>query len=166
MRRVALVFGYGQKHDGKIDEQTRDRCEAGAKLYRQGKVEKIYLTVSASKAGIAMASGMRKHLVSQGVNDQDIVEERRGGNTAGEMIVFLSLVPLETGVVFVSTWYHLPRIFWLALWRISCRRFRLKAAWRHAHFRADVIVEFAKIANAFLQPKSSAKVLQNRPASP
>ena len=106
-----------------------------------------------------MASAMRDFLVEQKVCENDIVVERRGGNTAGEMDVFLALVPTAAKVVFVSTWYHIPRILWLALWRVRLTRFALGVAWQHAHFKADVLIEFAKLANAVLRPRSSAKVL-------
>lgn len=111
-----------------------------------------------------MASVMREFLVEQGVNENDIVMERRGGNTAGEIDVFLSIIPDGTKVVFVSTWYHIPRILWLALWRIKPTHFALGVAWQHAHFKADVLVEFPKFANAILRPRSSAKVLSVAPS--
>ncbi len=161
--RTALVFGYGQKRDGSIDEQTQNRCEKAVQLYRQGKIQKIYLTVSASKNGVSMAEAMRDFLVCQGVKETDIVIERRGGNTAGEMDLFLSLLPHDSKAIFVSTWYHLPRIFWLAIWRIPAARFSLSVAWRHAHFKADVLIEFAKLANAILRPRRSAKVMAKAP---
>lgn len=163
--RTVLVFGYGQKRDGSIDEQTQNRCEKAVQLYRQSKIQKIYLTVSAIKNGVSMAEAMRDFMVCQGVKEADTVIERRGGNTAGEMDVFLSLLPRGSKVVFVSTWYHLPRILWLALWRIPPTRFALSAAWGHAHFRVDVLVEFAKLANALLRPRRSSKVLANAPVS-
>ena len=127
-------------------------------MYRGGKIGKIYLMMSASKSGMSMASAMRDFLVEQGVCENDIVVERRGGNTAGEMDVFLALVP-SGKVVFVSTWYHTPRILWLALWRVRLTRFALGVAWRHAHFKADVLVEFLKLANAILRPRRSSKVV-------
>jgi vancomycin permeability regulator SanA len=154
----AIVFGYGQKQNGKIDEQTKDRCQRAVWLYIIGKIEKIYLTVSASINGVSMASEMKSFLVSRSVSEADIIVERRGGNTAGEMDVFLSLVPSGSKVVFISTWYHIPRIFWLALWRISLSCFSFGIAWRYAHFKADVLIEFAKILKAVLCPRKSAKV--------
>jgi len=155
---VALVFGYGQKDDGEIDEQTRDRCFKAAELYHKGEIRMIYLTVSASKNGVSMAMAMGEFLLGQGVDDRDIVIERRGGNTAGELDVFLGLASGQDCLWLISTWYHLPRILWLALWRLPWKKFRLAVAWRHAHFKDDVLKEFAKIANAILRPRKSAKV--------
>jgi len=159
-----LILGYGQRENGRIDEQIEDRCRKALRMYRNGKIEKIYLTVSASKNGVSMASAMRDFLVEQGVRENNIIVEQRGRNTAGEMEVFLSLVPTDERVVFVSTWYHIPRILWLALWRVRLTHFALGVAWRHAHFKADVLIEFLKFANAILRPRSSAKVLSVAPS--
>ena len=160
----ALVFGYGQWPSGWIDWQTQNRCRKAVILYQRGEIEKIYLTVWVSKNGVAMADAMREFMKSHGVKGPDIIVEKRGQNTAGEMDVFLSLVPSSRKVVFISTWYHLPRICWLALWRIPASRFSVAMAWKHAHFKADVLIEFAKLANAILRPKKSAKVLSQSPA--
>lgn len=164
--RIALVFGYGQKPDGSIDEQTKNRCDKAVKLYHRRKIRKIYLTVSATKNGVPMADAMREYLVYQGVDGGDILAHRRGGNTAGEMDVFLSIVPVRSQPVFISTWYHILRIIWLALWRLSAWRIRIGIAWRHVHFKGDVLKEFLKLGNAFLRPRKSSKILPQNPAPP
>jgi len=163
--RTALVFGYGQNADGNIDEQTRDRCMKAAELYRSNQVWNIYLTVSASKNGHSMAEKMAEYLVANGVRRESIVIDRRGGNTAGELDVFLSILQFGCGeLVLVSTWYHLPRIAWLALWRLGIDQFSLRVAWNHAHFKGDVLVEFLKLTNAILRPRKSSKKFNNAPA--
>lgn len=155
----ALIFGYGQKSDGSLDNQTRDRCIRGVRLYLDGKVSSIYLTVSAEKAGRSMANGMADFIQGRGIPRRNIHVIRQGGNTAGEMDVFLRNVPAMTGIFFVSSWYHIPRIVYLAMWRLSWKDFSVSTAWRYVHFKADFLVEFAKIANALIRPLSSAKIL-------
>ena len=155
----ALIFGYGQLADGSLDAQTRYRCRKAVELYQAGKIKVVFLTVAASKTGVLMAEAMRDFLVSQGVDREAIGLIPQGCNTAGEMDVFLQGLTKDTPVVFISTWYHIPRIVWLALWRLPWRRIRIGVSWRHAHFRADVLVEFAKLAKAFLWPRRSAKVV-------
>lgn len=157
--RSALVFGYGQKKNGDIDEQTQNRCDKTIALHKQGTIGKIFLTVSASSSNVPMAESMRQYLLTNGVSKEHIVLERRGGNTAGEMDVFLSCVSEDKELVFISTWYHIPRIIWLALWRIPLRRFSVGVAWKHAHFKGDFLMEFLKMANAVLRPRRSAKVI-------
>ncbi|MBI5140516.1 MAG: YdcF family protein [Candidatus Vogelbacteria bacterium] len=164
--KVGLIFGYGQNADGSLLDQTRDRCDVGVALYRGGKIGKIFLTVAVEQAGVKMADAMYHCLVRQGVTPRDILINRRGLNTAGEMDVFLTaLGPLLSGakvqVTFISTWYHIPRIFWLALWRVSPRLISFGIAWRYAHPWADVCIEFAKMVNAILRPRSSARILKS-----
>jgi vancomycin permeability regulator SanA len=134
------------------------------RLYLSGKVDKVYLTVSASAGEIPMAEAMRGFLVGQEVKERGIVVNRRGGNTAGELDVFLSLVPRGEKVIFISTWYHLPRIVWLALWQgLRPGHFSLGVAWRYATIRNGLAIELLKIANAVLRPRSSAKILPQPP---
>lgn len=165
MIHYGLVFGYGQKQDGQIDGQTMDRCRKAIKLYRQGRIQKVYLTVSAEKNGTSMAETMRDYLVQNSIKPTDIIVDRRGRNTAGEMDIFLSLIPddAQTRVMFISTWYHIPRIIWLALWRFPLGYFSVGIARRHAHLRADVLVEFKKVVNAIMWPRRSSKVLSFPP---
>jgi uncharacterized SAM-binding protein YcdF (DUF218 family) len=160
----ALVFGYAQKEDGSLDDQTKDRCLKGAELYKKGKVGKIYLTVSAEKSGKAMADEMANFIQGQGIARRDIHIIRQGGNTAGEMDVFLTDLLVNYGrireIFFVSSWYHIPRIVWLASRRMLWKNFSIKVAWSHVHFVGDFLMEFAKMANALLWPIKSAKILK------
>lgn len=156
--RHALVFGYGQKKGGELCEQTINRCDKAIELYRAGELEKIYLTVSAVKDGHAMADKMKAHLVKAKIPAEAIIVDGRGHNTAGELDIFRSLVPKEMKLVLISTWYHIPRIIWLALWRMSSKRFTTAVAWKHAHFKGDFLVEFAKMANAVFRPMRCSKL--------
>lgn len=162
--RSALVFGYGQKKDGWIDAQTEDRCSKAALLYCLGKIQMIHLTVSASKNDQPMTYGMRVFLEHMGVPTKSIVIDRRGRNTAGELDIFLTHILPKERVVLISTWYHIPRILWLTLWRISPRRVTVGIAWRHAHFKGDVLKEFLKFTNAVFRPFKSSKTVSNPPA--
>lgn len=159
-----LVLGYGQTETGCIDEQTKDRCKKAIEIYRAGGVSMIHLTASASKNGVSMAKAMQRFLITNGVPRVATSVERRGANTAGEMDIFLSRLPYASDVTFVSTWYHIPRIIWLALWRSPWQKFSVGIAWRHAHFKADVLVELLKIANAIIRPRRSAKFADPTPA--
>lgn len=164
----ALVFGYGQTADGSIDAQTRDRCLTAVKLYLLREISVIHLTVSASKNGVRMGDAMRDFFTSHGISSSKIVSDLRGGNTAGELRVFLDEADVRfdlgrgESVILISTWYHIPRIVWLASWRLPWNQFEVRTAWRHVRFKGDILVEFLKIAKAVLRPRSSAKVLQPR----
>ena len=155
--KVGLIFGYGQKADGSLLDQTIDRCDRGISLYLSGCLDIICLTANVDVNGISMSEMMRSYIVSRGVKSRDVIVISWGKNTAGEMDVFLGLMQLQAQVVFISTWYHIPRIIWLALWRISPTRFSVGVAWKHTQFRGDFCMEFLKIINAVLRPYSSAK---------
>jgi vancomycin permeability regulator SanA len=158
------VLAYGQERGGGIDEQTKDRCRRALKLWRRGKVQTFYLTTCCAKDGVGMAEAMREFLMRAGVRRCQIVVAPHAGNTAGEMDVFLSLVPRGAKITFVSTWYHILRIIWLAMCRRPLR-FKVVAAWRHWHWWADMGKEFLmKLPNALIQPYRSAKVLSPAPA--
>ncbi|MEK7066176.1 MAG: hypothetical protein AAB965_01220, partial [Patescibacteria group bacterium] len=92
-----------------------------------------------------------------GVDPKDVFICNHGKNTAGEMDVFLAFIQLQTELVFISTWYHIPRIIWLALWRVSPTRFSVGIAWKYAQFKGDFLMEFLKIVNAVIWPIRSAK---------
>lgn len=159
--RCALVFGYGQKADGTLAPQTADRCDTAIRLYREAMINKIFLTVSAKQNGVLMAKAMRDYFVSHAVKIEDIKLHCYGGNTAGEMDVFIFAAHNYeiTEFVFVSTWYHIPRIVWLAFCRRLLIPFTVKVAWKHVHWKKDVLVEVAKIVNAVLRPLRSSKVV-------
>lgn len=192
--QYCLVFGYGQLADGSLSPQTRDRCDKAVWLYREKYVSTILLTVSARhKNGKLMALAMGDYLQSQGIPLEKIAFYPYGGNTAGELDVFLkyleearrgdeenlrtlylqiepeemvvdpklpakvSRVRLRENTFLVSTWYHCPRIKWLCWWRgLKCR---VVPAWRYAHWKKDVLIEFLKLANAILRPFKCSKIV-------
>lgn len=158
MLTIGLVYGYGQKANGSIDEQTEGRCEKALELYRQGKIQKIFLTVSAGKNGKLMAEEMKRFILGRLLYPtENILVAPCGGNTAGETDVLLRQVihQGEFRVIPISTWYHLPRIWWLWL----CRGYLVwpRASWRAAHW-ADLRIEPLKMLNALLRPYRSSKI--------
>lgn len=152
----ALVLGYGQLGNGEIDDQTKNRCDKAVKLYRQGKIGHIYLT-TASRKRKSMALAMRDYLIKNGVHKDDIIVRRQGTNTAGEINAFLQCLPAKSSVFFISSWYHIPRIMWFSLWRISPLRSAFGCALKHNGWKADIKPELCKIAMAFIRPYKSAK---------
>ena len=156
--RIALVFGYGQTAEGFIDAQTADRCNRAAVLVAKDEVYQVWLTASAEQNGLLMA-GMMKQYLSGRILRQRIFTDPRGGNTAGEMDVFLDNLMDGEEAVFVSTWYHIPRIIWLASWRLPWKRFSVAVAWKHVHFWGDFMKEFLKLGGSFLRPRASAKTI-------
>ncbi len=157
--RHCLICGYGQKADGSLSDQTRDRCNRALDLYLQRIVYRIIITVSAEKSGKRMADAMRDYLISRAVRPEDIKIDPRGGNTAGEIDVFLEVIKKEVhvGIMVVSTWYHIPRIWWLCF--VRGHRTKCGIAWKYASW-ADLRIEPLKIANSILRPFRSAKIVE------
>ena len=156
---LCLVYGYGQKSDGRIDEQTQARCEKVLDLYKRNKIDRIFITVAARKNGIRMADDMANHFSYKGIPQKSVLVFPFGRNTAGETDVFLKIVRRLYGkfgyrVVVVSTWYHIPRIWWL--WLVRRRPIRVGISWRHVHW-ADLKIEPLKLLNALLRPIKSSK---------
>ncbi len=163
MKKHALLFGYAQNEDGSLVPQTCSRCDKAAELYHKGQIERIYLLAYTSKGGQPMAHEMRNFLIARGVPAEKITVERRGGNTAGELDVFAAMVPKYEDILLISSWYHMPRIRFLAQKRFTNARTSFAAAFGHVHPVGDVLMEIPKFANSFLRPFASAKVLPSPP---
>lgn len=153
------MFGYGQKKDGAAHEQTIDRCGVALRLYYRGTLERIAIATGVVKNGVVMTDAMRDFFLENSVPHAHLMIIPRGLNTAGEMDTALPFIGKDEVVVFVSTWYHIPRIVYLALWRVPWRRFKVAVAWRHAHPTKDVAIEFLKLGNALIRPLSWSKML-------
>lgn len=156
----ALVFAYGQLDDGSIDDQTTSRCNQVLKLYKKRLLKKIFITASAAKNGISLATSMRNYLLDSGVHTFDIVIDPRGENTTGEIDVFLSHVPSRSRVIFISSWYHIPRIIWLSIWRVPLLSLAFKSAWRKACHLSDIKAEVYKFLIAFFAPYKSSRIIE------
>ena len=156
MKRVALVFAYGQNDDGSIDKQTEARCETAVELCVSGYVDKVYLTCGVSKNGRQMVDEMAAYLKKCGVWPQDIIVDPRGFNTAGEIDAFLKLAADDEVVTAVSSWYHLPRI-WFLFW-IRGQTVRAAASCGGVKYSDYLLWEPLKMINAVLRPFSSAKI--------
>lgn len=112
-----LVHGADQYPDGRINEETKARCDKAIRLYRKGKVNRLCVTGYSGRNNMSLAEGMTQYLIGQEIPKEHIAIDPRGENTAGEIDIFLSLVGREKRLASVSSWYHLPRIFLIYLLR-------------------------------------------------
>lgn len=164
MLSVCLLHTYKDVvANGCIDRQTKSRCQRAAQLWKERKIEKIFITGVVPPFGKEAGTRTKEYLIECGVPREHIVLEPRGLNTGGEISIFLEIIgtyfPSENiEVVSVSTWYHVPRIRFLwdmCGWRLKARTL---ASWGGTNL-TDVLIEPLKILNALLRPYSSAKVL-------
>ena len=65
--RVAIVFGAGLRRDGTPTVVLRDRVETAAKLYFDGKVEKLLMSGDNRVVDYNEPEAMRQHALSLGV---------------------------------------------------------------------------------------------------
>lgn len=161
MANVALVFAYGQKADGSLDSQSEARCKQAIKLYKEEKVGKLYFTCAVDKYGFRMAVQMARSCIRQDVSGDDcVVSEHGGNNTAGEIDTCLALLRRKDKVTAVSSWYHLPRIWFL--FAVRGRLVKLSPSFGGVTL-SDLLIEPLKIANAVLRPFRSSKICNPAP---
>lgn len=153
---LCLVHGADQYPDGRINDETKARCNKAIKLYRAGRIEQVFIICCSERGGRSLAQGMLEYFVSRGVRRQHIIVDSRGMNTAGEIDVFLSFVGDKAQLVDVSSWYHVPRIFLIYLLR--GRMVRHYASFAHTRLH-DVIREVPAACKNLLRPRKSSKVL-------
>jgi len=108
--RACLIFGYDAARDGCLSAQTKSRCDKAIEIFRQGKIDQIYITAAGMGQNECVADEMANYLSKQGINRSLIIVSRGGYNTAGEIDAFLEIAPKNCQIVAVSSNYHLLRI--------------------------------------------------------
>ncbi|MBI3632629.1 MAG: YdcF family protein [Candidatus Vogelbacteria bacterium] len=152
---IGLVFGYGQSTDGELLPQTKARCDVAVSAYEKGTVGKLAVTCYVDSNGIRMGKKMREYLIARGVPEEKILLDECGMNTAGEIDTLLRHVSPSDTIVGFSSYYHLPRIWFLFAsrgWNVSLNG-TVKAT-----NPSDLLWEPLKILNALCRPKSWSKV--------
>lgn len=145
---IGIVYGYGLTKSGELDAQTAGRCQAGAKLYRAGRIHRICITVGVQRNGVAMGDKMVACLVQSGVPERKINFLPHGFNTAGETDACLAMIEKRDNITAISSWYHLFRI-WL-LWLTRGRIVRLVGSYAGVH-KKDLVIEPVKLVNSVLR---------------
>lgn len=164
---ICLVYGYGQLADGALDAQTKARCRRTLTLFQKKRISNILITVGMKKQNRFMGEEMQNFFLQHDVPQKHIFFSPKGCNTAGETDECIALMHTffpntNVSVVVVSSWYHLPRIFYLWLARgyvVACF-----ASYRATHLK-DLLIEPLKMINAILFPFSSAKIAPLPPIS-
>ena len=110
--RVAIVFGAGLRRDGFPTAILRDRVETGARLYLEGKVEKLLLSGDNSVEYYNEPEAMRQYAVSLGVPDAAIVLDYAGRRTYDTCFRAKAIFGVESALL-VTQKFHLPRALFL-----------------------------------------------------
>jgi SanA protein len=103
-REFGVVFGAWVRQDHSLSDVTRERVEAGIRLYKAGKVKKLFL--SGDNRSNQQAEAMAKYAVQNGVDPKDIIIDKLGIDTNDTCKHFAKLAG---SAILVTQGYHLPR---------------------------------------------------------
>jgi SanA protein len=110
---VAIVPGALVQPNGKMSVMLGDRVEDAARLWHQGKVEKILVSGDHHTWAYDEPDTMRKALVRAGVPPRDVFEDHAGFDTWQTMERARSIFNVKDAVV-VTQGFHMPRALFLA----------------------------------------------------
>ena len=112
---VAIILGNAVHPDGTLSPWLKGRVDAALKLYREGRIKKIFasggIAMSADEYGYPEGDAMKKYLVAHGVPAADIIADNEGRNTyltAKDFIAWNRQYHYTSAIV-VSQFYHITR---------------------------------------------------------
>lgn len=118
--RVAIVFGAGLYRDGTPSLVLRDRVQAGARLYFDGKVERLLMSGDNRFVYYNEPGAMRDYAISLGVPEDAIVLDYAGRRTYDTCYRAGYIFGVNEAIL-VTQNFHLPRAL------ILCNALGLKA---------------------------------------
>jgi len=110
---VAIVPGALVMPNGKMSAMLADRVEQASALWHAGKVEKILVSGDHGSWVYDEPDTMRKALVADGVDPEDVFEDHAGFETWATMVRARSIFGVRDAVV-VTQGFHMPRALYLA----------------------------------------------------
>jgi SanA protein len=106
--QAALILGAQVYRDGKPSIMLRDRVNAGAELYRAGRVDKLLLSGDHSRKDYDEVGTMRRLLLAQGIPAQDIFTDHAGFDTWDSAQRARRVFDVKSAVV-VTQRFHMAR---------------------------------------------------------
>lgn len=110
---VAIVPGALVEPDGEMSAMLADRVRQAARLYRDGRVEKILVSGDHGGWEYDEPGTMREALVAGGVDPADVFEDHAGFETWATMARARAIFNVREAVV-VTQGFHMPRALYLA----------------------------------------------------
>jgi len=110
--RAAIVFGAGLWRDGSPTPILRDRVKTAARLFMDGKIEKILMSGDNSMVGYNEPVAMRDFALSLGVPEDAIVLDYAGRRTYDTCYRAKAIFGL-TQAILVTQPFHLPRAIYI-----------------------------------------------------
>lgn len=111
--QVAIVPGALVEADGDMSAMLADRVKQASALWHAGKVEKILVSGDHGSWDYDEPTTMRKALVRDGVDPEDVFEDHAGFETWATMVRARSIFAVRDAVV-VTQGFHMPRALFLA----------------------------------------------------
>jgi SanA protein len=110
---VAIVPGALVEANGDMSAMLADRVRQASALWHAGKVEKILVSGDHGSWEYDEPDTMRKALVRDGVDPEDVFEDHAGFETWATMVRARSIFGVRDAVV-VTQGFHMPRALYLA----------------------------------------------------
>lgn len=110
---VAIVPGALVEPDGDMSSMLAARVEQASRLWHAGKVEKILVSGDHGSWKYDEPDTMRKALVRDGVDPEDVFEDHAGFDTWATMVRARNVFGVRDAVV-VTQGFHMPRALYLA----------------------------------------------------
>ncbi len=127
-RRAAIVFGAGLRQDGSPTAILRDRVEMAARLYFEGRVERLLFSGDNRFVDYNEPAAMRQYALALGVPPEAIVLDYAGRRTYDTCYRARHIFRLEQAILVTQT-FHLPRAIY------TCNRLGLEAIGVASDFR-------------------------------
>jgi uncharacterized SAM-binding protein YcdF (DUF218 family) len=106
-----LILGNTVNEDGTLSDRLQSRVSKGFELYRQLYAPKIIVSGGLGKEGYYEAREMKKYLVKEGADPDDIIVEDSSKTTLETMTNYLTIAKENNfnSVIVVSQFFHLTR---------------------------------------------------------
>ena len=108
---IALILGCSVLKNGNPSLMLRDRLNAAINLYENKKVKQILISGDHSKS-YSEVEVMNNYLISNGVNENDILIDYEGYSTSESLINFKNNYS-DKSVIIVTQKYHLYRALFI-----------------------------------------------------
>ena len=112
---VAIILGNTVFADGSLSPWLKGRVDAALKLYREGRVKKIFASggigMTKDEGDYPEGDAMKEYLVSQGVPEGDVIADNNGRNTylTAKNFIEWNRQYHYTSAIMVSQFYHITR---------------------------------------------------------
>lgn len=117
MKKYGLILCHDiKKTDSgyELNEQTRERTDAGIKLLEEVKVEKLIMSGGCEHLyPIYISTVMKEYAIKMGIGPELIIEENLSRDTAGQLLFSKIGIIKPLGVkeiIIITSGYHVPRV--------------------------------------------------------